>query len=340
MGTDTRALAILALAFSSGACASATCAARDHAAVDDAPPRVELLTAYDLSREDPRSSELSGIAWDDANRRLYAISDSRPVIVPLIPDAEFRAWTIGDPIAVSAPGGWDGEGIAATPNGFFVATELGPHIFELDRSGATLSEVKIPEHFTRALRNRSLESLSLTRDGRFLFTANETALEGDGPQATSRDGTVIRIWRRELGANADVEFAYRTDAVFAAGVGGEMGVSEVCALSKSEVLVLERSYVPGVGNAVRLYRSRLEGANVVGVESVVDAKVVAKSLVLDFASIPRARIGGSASHLPNYEGLALGPTTPRGDRLLFVISDDNGLTELVTRILVLSIRGL
>ena len=334
-----RGLAIVALVVGGGSCAGAAARA-NHAASDEAPVRVELLTAFDLPREDPRSRELSGIAWDEASRRLYAISDSRPVIVPLIPDAEYRAWTIGDPISVSAPGGWDGEGIAATTRGFFISTEIGPHIYELDRSGATLSEVKIPEHFTRALRNRSLESLSLTPDARFLFTANETALEGDGPQATAREGTIVRIWRRERGANADVEFAYRTDPVFASGVGGEMGVSEVCALSKSEVLVLERSYVPGVGNAVRLFRSRLEGANVIGVESVVDAKVVAKSLVFDFASVPRACIGGSPTHLPNYEGLALGPKTPRGDRLLFVISDDNGLTELVTRILVLSIRGL
>lgn len=304
---------------------------------DDSTLRVELLTAFDLPREDPRSSELSGITWDDANRRLYAVSDSRPLIVPLVPDAEYRTWTMGDPIAVTVPGGWDGEGIAITPRGFYVSSEIGPHVYELDRSGALISDVPIPASFGRALHNRSLESLSLTPDGAFLFTANETALEGDGPQPTAAAGTMVRIFRRELATSQDAEFAYRTDPVFAPGTGGEMGVAEVCALSKSEVLVLERSYVRGVGNAVRLYRARLEGANVLGTGSIVDARPVAKSLVVDFGSMPAARIG-AATHLPNYEGLALGPARPDGDRLLFVISDDNGLRELVTRILVLSLR--
>jgi hypothetical protein len=306
------------------------------------PLKVELLASYDFPRDDPRSRELSGIVWDGASHRLYAISDSRPLIVPLVPDADYRAWSLAEPIAISVPGGWDGEGIALSPRGFFVATELGPHVYELDRSGATLAEVKLPEHFTRALRNRSLESLSVTPDGRFLFTANETALEGDGPQATVRDGTMLRIFRRDLGAtkSADVEHAYRTDPVFAAGVSGEMGVSEILALSKTEVLVMERSYVPTVGNDVRLYLAALEGANVIGVEGIGGEAPVAKTLVLDFASLPAAHIGGAPNHLPNFEGLALGPTRPDGSRILFVISDDNGMAELVTRILVLVIRGL
>ena len=324
-----------------GACAAAGTAHLGRARGKADPRlRVELLAASDLSRDDPRSRELSGIAWDDASRRLYAISDSRPLIVPIIPDTDYRTWSLGEPITVSTPGGWDGEGIALSAHGFYVSTEIGPHVYELDRSGATLAEVKLPPHFTRALRNRSLESLSVSPDGRFLFTANETALEGDGPQATAREGTMVRIFRRELATNEDVELAYRTDAVFASGVGGEMGVSELLALSKTDVLVLERSYVPNVGNAVRLYLARLEGANVIGVESIATERVVPKTLVLDFATLPAAHIGGVPNHLPNFEGLSLGPRRPDGSRILFVISDDNGLAELVTRILVLAIRGL
>ena len=103
---------------------------------------------------------------------------------------------------------------------------------------------------------------------------------------------------------------------------------------------LERSYVPNVGNAVRLYLARLEGANVIGVESIATERAVPKTLVLDFATLPAAHIAGAPNHLPNFEGLALGPKRSDGSRVLFVISDDNGLAELVTRILVLAIRGL
>ena len=158
-------------------------------------PGVSLVAWYDFPRDDPRSVELSGIAWDGATRTLYAISDNEPAIVPLRPSADYRAWAFGDVIPVSTPEQWDGEGIVHIDGDFFISNEFGPRVYALDAGGRTVAEVPLPPHLSRILRNRSLESLTITPDQRYLFTANETALEGDGPQSSQTNGTTVRILR-------------------------------------------------------------------------------------------------------------------------------------------------
>ena len=62
--------------------------------------------------------------------------------------------------------------------------------------------------------------------------------------------------------------------------------------------------------SVRIYRSTLGGANVIDAPSLPRAtEVMPKTLFVDFATLPGAEIAGRGPHhLPNYEGLALGPT--------------------------------
>ena len=306
---------------------------------------VTLLAWYDFPRDDPRSVELSGIAWDAATRTLYAISDDAPKIVPLRPSADYRTWAFGDVIPVSIPEEWDGEGIVLTENGFFISNEVGPHVYELDRAGQALAEVPLPAHFRRILRNRALESLTLSPDGRYLFTANETALEGDGPQPSDAVGTTVRILRVDRTSLAAMEYAYRTDPVFAPGEG-IVGVVDMAALSATELLVMERHFVVEVGNAIRIYRVGLAGAtNVIEVANLsAQTPALAKTLLLDLASLPDAEFPTPRQPQPNkvldnFEGLALGPALADG-RLLFVVSDDGGSEQQTPRILVLTAAGL
>ena len=304
---------------------------------------VTLLTAVDLPFDDPRTRELSGIAWDAQRRILYAVSDTVPIVVPLTPSDDFRVWTLGEPFAVDVPDAWDGEGLVLSGDSFFIANERGPFIYQIDRSGKLNTKVAIPAHFKTAIYNRSLESLSLTPDGRYLFTANESTLTNDGQQPTTASGATIRIYRRELATGAQHEFAYRTDPLFAAGAkGGDMGVSDLLALSATDVLVMERSYVAGVGNWVRIYRAQLDGKDVLDVPALsLKTPVAKKQLFVDFATIPEAGMAGHEGKvLPNYEGLSLGPRLPDGRRILFVISDNNANPDLVARVLVLAVKGI
>jgi hypothetical protein len=305
-------------------------------------PVVELVSAYDLPRDDLRSRELSGITWDIASRTLFAVSDTLPVIVPLTPSSDFRSWSFGAPIRLLVEETWDGEGIAVMPQGFLVANERGPHVYAFDRGGRLLRELALPPVFAQCVKNKALESLSLTPDGRYAFTANESTLLVDEPQPTTTEGALVRVLRHDLATGEEAAHAYRTEPIFAVGPSSDMGVSDVLALSATELLVMERSFVPGTGNSIRVYRATFEGVSVLGAARLpLSTPVMTKALLFDFANVPGAELAGRGPHhFPNYEGLALGPLRPDGRRILFVVSDDNANPELVARILVLAVRGL
>ena len=308
---------------------------------------VTILAWYDFPKSDARSAELSGIVWDNATRTLYAITDDAPRIIPLRPGPDYRMWTFGEPIAVGVPEEWDGEGIALTETGFFISNEFGPRIFELDRMGQAVAEVPVPAQYTRILRNRGFEALTLSPDGRYLFAANESPLEGDGPQPSVAAGGLVRILRFDRVTLQQAEFAYRTDPVFAPGEGGDRGVVDMAALSGTDLLVMERSFVANVGNNVVIHRVSLAGAeNVLDVVNLSEqTPSVAKTRLVDLADLPDDEFPLPLQPQPNrildnFEALSLGPALPDGRRVLFVVSDDNKRDTQIPRLLVLAVAGL
>jgi 3-phytase/alkaline phosphatase D len=243
---------------------------------------------------------------------------------------------------------WDAEGIVIkTEGGYFISNEFGPRVFELDARGQVVSELPLPAHFSGIRTNLALESLSLTPDGRYLFTANEAALEGDGPVASPAQGTLVRIARYDRVTRTLVEYAYRTDPVFAPGEGGDRGLVEIVALSDGELLTMERSFVPNVGNNVRIYRVGLAGAaDVSRMDNLApNTPVVQKTLLADLAELPDPGFpeplqAQPARILDNFEGMTLGPLLPDGRQILFLISDDNSRDTQTPRILVLAVEGI
>jgi hypothetical protein len=210
--------------------------------------------------------------------------------------------------------------------------ETVPIVERFTTSGAFVARVDMPAHFSeQAAGNKGLESLSSSPDGRHLFVANEAALTSDGARATKTTGTTVRILRRELETGTDVEKKYTTEPLGEGGATGDMGVSEIAALSDHELLVLERGFQPDYGSTVRLYRVDLDE----------DADVLTKTLVVDFATLPSDGVSHPGTQpnpiLDNYEALAIGPALEDGRLTLFVTSDDNGSADQVSRILVLAI---
>jgi hypothetical protein len=237
---------------------------------------------------------------------------------------------------------FDGEGIALTPdNELLVSSETEPSILRFALDGTFLGALPVPEQFSvEKQNNQTFESLSLSPNGRSLFTANEGYLTGDGETADGSDR--LRLLRYEARGPGGFE---PTEQYFYLADPG-LGVVDIAALSESELLVLERGFVAGQGNTVRIYRVSLEGAeDVSDVESLAASGLepVAKELLVDLADCPPdgATTPGTQENplLDNYESLTLGPRLPGGDRSLLLQSDDNFGSGQVTRVVALAVEN-
>ena len=330
-----------AVAAAAAGCGPAVTPLHDGAAA----PRAEIVSCVDLPRKDARSHNLSGLAWDDGQHQLLAISDRDRWVTPLVPEPGFAGWQFGTSIQVEVNIElWDGEAVAlAGDRLLIVANETQPAIFSIDRTGHDAKRIELPEF--RGIRdNLGLEGLSYaSADGGYVFVVNEQALTGDGPPSTPAHGTVVRILRHSLDGKPDFAAAYLTDPIFADGPHADNGVSDLAALSPERLLVLERAYVRDRGNAVRVYAVDLHGAR--DVAALPDARAVRplrKRLVVDVALLADGHCSlppmpQRRRTLDNYEGLAVGPSLPDGRRLLFLVSDDNERPTQVPRVLTIAV---
>jgi len=295
-------------------------------------PAAEIISCVDLPRADPLSHNLSGLAWDGAQGLLYAVSDRDKQLTVLRPRPDFAGYEFQAPIALAIDTPvWDGEALAIAGDRFLVvAEETQQAVFSVDRSGRDATPVALPE-LVGPRDNLGLEGLGYAASaaGRYVFTVNEAALEGDGPTSTTAHGTVVRILRHPLDGGEDLEVAYLTDPVFGDGARAENGVSDLVAVSPDRVLLLERAYVKDAGNAIRVYAVELHAApNIIGLADARDAVPTAKRLVVDLAVLPDDRCSTPPQpqrrrSLENYEGLTLGPRLSDGRQLVFLVSDDN-----------------
>jgi hypothetical protein len=303
---------------------------------------VEVHSWFDLP-DDARSRELSGIAWDESSATLWAVQDETANIVPLVPDNDLRTWGFGPVLTLKMSFPLDLEGIAIVPDGFIVASEKGPRLLEVDRQGKLRRDIPLPAHYAKARDNKSLESLSLSPSGRYLFTTTEEALSCDGARATPTSGTRVRILRMTRDGGDATEHAYMTDPL--PHDTGDYGIADLAALSDDDVLVLERGWTRGAGNTTRIYRVSLTDPRTSCLASpalAADAPVLEKRLVVDLAKVaasglPATRQAQAAPILDNFEGLAVGPVLADGRRSLVLVSDDNGRTDQFARIVVLAV---
>ncbi|MEB3249042.1 MAG: phytase, partial [Merismopediaceae bacterium] len=324
---------------------------------------------------------LSGITYDPTRNLYYAISDDRSQFNP----ARFYGLTInlndgtlnegdvtftsvttlrdaqGNPFATNS---LDTEGIVLTENGsVYISSEgevrpdLGrvtnPFVNQFSLSGQQLSELEIPEKFlaadgtTTGIRNNlAFESLTITPDRRYLYTATESALAQDGSIATLENSSLARILKYDLTTGAVVaEFVYEIEPIpqapNPAGGFADNGLVELFALDNNgTLLALERSFAVGVGNTVKLYEVQTQGAlNVQGFEDLyweagnsrfqIDPPV-SKRLLVDFAELGITP--------DNLEGMTLGPVLADGRQSLIVVSDNNFNGTQTTQVIALGLE--
>ncbi len=186
---------------------------------------------------------LSGITYNQNQQVYYAISDDRSnknsarfytLTIDLSseniqPDVNLKAVTFlsDQQEQPFPPFSLDPEGIAFGSDTLFIASEgdvqrsQPPFIKEFSLTGQELRSFPIPDKFlsqqNRGIRNNlAFESLSLTPDGRYLFTAVENSLIQDGEKATINQGSPCRILRYNLTTGQpEQEFLYITDPIVA-----------------------------------------------------------------------------------------------------------------------------
>ena len=213
-----------------------------------------------------------------------------------------------------------------------VSRGFGPALYESRRDGTLVREIPLPAMFQpdsegrRGTRdNLGPEGLALTPDGRHAWLAMENALIQDGAVPTvAAPGGPCRFTQIDLATGeARRQIAYVPDAIprrpLVPGLHADNGVSEVLMIDAHRMLVLERAYIAGFGNSLRLYEIDTRAASdTLALEALSpdNHNPAPKRLVADFATL-------GLSRLDNSEGLCWGPNLPNGNRLLVVVSDDN-----------------
>lgn len=313
---------------------------------------------------------LSGITYDP-RKVYYAISDDRSEKAP----ARFYTLKIDltqgslknggvVPLGVTTlldetnqpfvRGSLDPEGIALTDKEtVFISSEgdakrlINPFIKEFSLySGRQLRTLEVPEKFLpvssgkRGIRNNlAFESLTITPDQKYLFTATENALIQDGPAAAPRTSSRSRILQYNLlTSEEEQEFLYLTQPVAALlNIPGIFfsGLVDLLALdNQGHFLSLERSF-SGLGFTIQLFKVSLEAAtDIHDIDSLntVDLKTikpVQKQLLLDLKKLNLP--------LDNIEGLAFGPRLVDGRQSLILVSDNNFQTAQRTQIVALAL---
>lgn len=299
----------------------------------------------------PAFADMSGVSWcGSTNASFYVVRDGGAVVsngcylhrMSVELDNRGRMTTppkLSEGILLH--GAHDAEGIARDPltGTIWISDEYDTSIREYDPETGrqTGNDVEIPAFVVKGTRsNLSLESLTISPDGRTMWTANEEALLGDGATAVaSATGTVIRLIRfTRLDAfdpwKLSGMWAYRCDPVGKSHPVNS-GVSDLCALPDGSLLVLERECSYETLGLTRIYRPSLAGATDVSDRaSLTNATYTAVSKGEPLYTARDGRFfkeGLTSIAISCYEGLGLGPRNPDGTYNLMMVSDGGAIAN-------------
>lgn len=303
---------------------------------------------------------LSGISFFPAQNTYYAISDDRGQKSParvftLVIDLADGRLDQGDIVFKGVivlkdekgkpfkKGSIDPEGIAVAETGtFYISSEgdvdenIDPFIGCFDAKGQLLYRLPIPEKFMpgkhKGVRdNRAFESLTLSHDGRYLYTATENALKQDGPKTGFKRESLSRILKFDVKQRQSVgEFVYRVGKVSEPKTRlhgpGTNGLADLLVFDKEgDFLSIERSYTLGAGFAAKLFR--ISAKDAVDVSAQYGLFDKDEELVFDVKKAVQktemAVVSTWVEDVDNLEGMSMGPTLSDGRRTLIMVSDNN-----------------
>ncbi|HET6287050.1 MAG TPA: esterase-like activity of phytase family protein [Amycolatopsis sp.] len=241
---------------------------------------------------------------------------------------------------------WTGRYVWSQEGERSAAARIDPSIREAKRDGAYVRDLPIPanEKMTETAgprQNLALEGLTFAGFGSLVASSVEGPMLQDGPEANTTSGALSRITVQSRFGPVLAQYAYPQEKVFASpnppGAFATTGISSLLAVDQADptrYLVMERSFVTGVGNKIRIYEIDTKGAtNILKTPSLADAKKVKpvkKRLLADLADF-------KLSTVDNVEGMTWGPRLPNGERGLVLVSDDNFSATQVTQFIALAV---
>jgi hypothetical protein len=232
---------------------------------------------------------------------------------------------------------WSNEGIPA------VSTTGSPVLIDpalrfSAPDGSFLRDLPRPEGFGYSdpagpRPDHGIESLTFACNGEYIVSALEDPLKADGPEPTFGAGGLTRITVQATDGSVVAQYAYELDPlpdpadpssvvpleVWGVGNTGIASLVALDASTSTRFLILERAFVSGFGNRVRIYQVDVTAAtDVRSVPSLAPGAVqpAHKMLLVDLAEV-------GLSQVQNSEGMTWGPDLPTGERTLLLVSDDN-----------------
>jgi len=303
----------------------------------------------------PRS--LSGITCMADGTFLAVADDARKgesglyrVGISLSDDGEkILSATVSTNDMVRLEGAVDLEAVAWDPlsGRVWAADESKRTIAEYDpETGRRLSLLELPAVMRTARGNLGYESLTISPDGRTLWTCNEEALSVDGCRSSFATGTVVRLLKyvrpdARTHWKLAAMYPYRTEKWRNPRPFGSLcrrGVADLTALPDGSLLVLERdlSFTESFSGELSFAVFRLPRP-----ESATDVTALS-SLDGDVAWEPAAKVEVASGHgalvaYGNFEGMCLGPKRTDGRQTVLLVSDaGDGFSRALVLPLVLS----
>lgn len=283
-------------------------------------------------------ASLSGVTWAGGNK-YYAVSDDAstgevglyPMTIELSASGlSVVSCSIPPPASrIPLAGAHDLEAVAfdAAAGTVWAADESRCTVKEYRvADGSAVRMLPLPRELRKPRPNLGIESLTLSPDGRTLWTCTEEALACDGPRSSPSGGTTVRLLKyTRPEAKGDFALAgecpYTTDAwsqPFDYRGRGRRGVSGLCALPDGSLLVLERELSFGGKNRLRAAATARLSFDVYHVEA---PHVKGSRVATSAKKVKLASCGGPVLAFGNYEGICLGPRLPDGRLSVLLVSD-------------------
>ena len=289
-------------------------------------------------RRPPLPASLSGITWAGGTN-YYAVSDDSftnevglyPMTLELASNGlSVVSCTIPSPTnRIQLAKAYDLEAVVFdAANGTVWAADETRHTVKEYRlsDGAALRALSLPDDLRHTRSNLGIESLTLSTDGKTLWTCTEEALPCDGARSSPTNGTTVRLLKYIRPTVHDDftlagTFPYTTDAWCQPHDfrgKGRRGVSGLCALPDGSLLVLERELSFGGNSAL----TALSTASLYfAVYHVDPASGGTRSCASAIRKEKLASGGGNVFAFGNYEGICLGPRLPDGSWSILLVSD-------------------